>query len=68
MSEATRIAALKAAVELRTGASKTADIKAVAQEFDDWLTRRISSPTPAADVHGNPSRTAQAGVTGARAR
>lgn len=44
MSEATRIAALKAAVELRTGASTPADIKAAAQEFDDWLTRRISAP------------------------
>lgn len=52
MSEQSRIAALRAAVEIRKAGTTPAEIKIVAQEFDDWLTRRIGPPTTADESRG----------------
>ena len=59
MSEATRIAALNAAIDFRSGQTRPDQVIELARQFDAWL---ADPPRPK-----KPPRTSAAGAPGARA-
>lgn len=60
MSEATRIAALNAAIDFRSGQTRPEQVIELARQFDAWL---ADPPRPAKTT----PRTSAAGAPGARA-
>lgn len=61
MSEATRIAALAAAIDFRSGSMRPDEVIDLARQFDAYLADPPRPPKKA------PSRTSAAGAPGARA-